>query len=300
MMSGVSIALAGLLGASLTAAAAETAAAQAATGLRANELAAYTAAMDGRKADALAALQRATDAAAATGAAGDSGWDLTPQYAALLRFGLWDEMLAVLPPDPRRIGLRAGYLYARGFALAARGRLPEAEATLAQLRALAAQAPPGVAAGANTLEAVLDVAVPIVAARIAASGYRGGDATALLRQAAAAEDRLNRDEPADWFFPARDLLGAQLLEAGRAAEAESVYREDLRRQPGSGWALFGLAQALQEQGRTASAAAVRRQFAQAWTHADVRLVASAFWFTGPDTTSCECQREPLDEAPVGR
>ena len=298
MMSGAS--LAGLLGASLTAAVAVPAAPPAATALRADELRAYMAAMDGRKADALAAVQRAGDAAAASGSAGDSGWDLTPRYAALVRFGLWDEMLAVLPPDPRRIGLTAGYLYARGFALAARGRLPEAQVTLAQLRALAAQAPPGVAAGANTLEAVLDVAVPIVAARIAASSYRSGDAIALLREAAAAEDRLSADEPADWFFPARDLLGAQLLEAGRPSEAESVYREDLRRHPGSGWALLGLAQALWAQGRTVSAAAVRRQFAQAWRHADVRLVASAFWFTGPDTTSCECQREPLDEAPAGR
>ncbi|MFZ0009016.1 MAG: tetratricopeptide repeat protein, partial [Steroidobacteraceae bacterium] len=90
------------------------------------------------------------------------------------------------------------------------------------------------------------------------------------------------------------------LEAGQAAEAESVYREDLRRQPGSGWALYGLAQTLQAQGRSQAAAAVRRQFAQAWRHADVRLVASAFWFAGPDTTSCECQREPLVEAPAGR
>jgi|HubBroStandDraft_1064217.scaffolds.fasta_scaffold01845_1 tetratricopeptide (TPR) repeat protein len=299
MMNGASTALGWLFGAWLAAVAAPpTSAAQ--TLLRADELRAYAAAMGGRKADALAAVQRARDAAAAPVAEGDSGWDLTPQYAALVRFGLWDEMLAALPPDPRRLGLTAGYLYARGVALAARGRLPEAEATLTQLRALAAQAPPGIAAGANTLDAVVEVAAAIVAARIAASAYRSGDAIALLRQAVAADDRLAADQPADWFFPPRDLLGAQLLEAGQAAEAESVYREDLRRQPGSGWALYGLAQALQAQGRSQAAAAVRRQFAQAWKHADVRLVASAFWFAGPDTTSCECQREPLVEAPAGR
>jgi tetratricopeptide (TPR) repeat protein len=298
MMSGASAALGWLSGAWLAAAAALPAPAADAL-LRADERSAYAAAMDGRKADALAAVQRARDAAVSL-AAGDSGWNLTPQYAALVRFGLWDEMLAVLPPDPRRLGLTAGYLYARGVALAARGRLPEAEAILARLRALAAQAPPGSAAGANTLDAVLAVAAPIVAARIAASGNRSGDAIALLRQAAAADDRLAADTPPDWFFPPRDLLGAQLLEAGQAAEAESVYREDLRRQPGSGWALYGLAQALQARGRTQAAAAVRRQFAQAWSHADVRLVASAFWFAGPDTTSCECQREPLTQAPAER
>jgi tetratricopeptide (TPR) repeat protein len=299
-MSGMPTAFAGLLGAWFAAAAGVPAASAAGAPLRAYELGAYEAAMDGRKADALAAVQLAGAAAAASGAAADSGWDLTPQYAALVRFGLWNEMLAVLPPDPRRIGLTAGYLYARGFALAARGRLAEAEATLARLRALAAQAPPGTAAGANALGAVLGVAVPIVAARIAASAYRSDDALVLLRQAVAAEDRLAADEPADWFFPSRGLLGAQLLEAGRPAEAESVYREDLRRQPADGWALYGLAQALREQGRTTTAAAVRRRFAQVWQHADVRLTASAFWFSGPDTTSCECERQDSLAAPAGR
>src|SRR4029077_84863 len=94
---------------------------------------------------------------------------------------------------------------------------------------------------------------PIVAARIAASEERGDDAIALLEQAVAAEDTLADNEPADWFFPARHRLGAQLLLAGRAARAEQVYREDLRRQPKNGWALRGLAAALEAQGRTRDA-----------------------------------------------
>jgi tetratricopeptide (TPR) repeat protein len=292
-MSGRSIARAGLLGVSLAAVAALPAASPAGTALRADELKAYTAAMDGRKAEALAAVQRAGDAAAASGAAGDSGWELTPQYAVLVRFGLWDEMLAVLPPQPQRAGLTAGYLYARGAALAARGRIAEAQAALARLERLAATVPADAAAGTNTLRAVLQVAVPIVAARIAASVYRGDAAIALLRQAVAAEDRLAPDEPADWFFPARHLLGAQLLESGRAAQAAEVYRADLERHPDNGWSLYGLAAALRAQGRITQAAEVRRRFDSAWQHADVRLVASAFWFAGPDTTSCECQREAV-------
>jgi tetratricopeptide (TPR) repeat protein len=253
---------------------------------------AFSAAMEGRKADTLAAVSLEAAAAAATTAdGGDEGWSLTPQYAALVRFGLWDEMLAVLPPDPRRPAMTAGYLYARGVALAARGRVPEAQAALGRLEQLAATVPAGATAGANTLRAVLGVAVPIVAARIAATGYRSDAAIAQLREAVAAEDRLTPDEPSDWFFPARHLLGAQLLEAGRAAEAAEVYRADLERHPGNGWSLYGLATALQAQGRVNEAADVRREFDSAWQHADVRLVASAFWFAGPDTTSCECQRE---------
>jgi tetratricopeptide (TPR) repeat protein len=257
-------------------------------------LQAFSAAMGGRKADTLAAV--AVEAVAAdrrSAATGDDGWSLTPQYTALVRFGLWDEMLAVLPPDPRCAGLTAGYLYARGVALAARGRIPEAQATLARLEELAATLPADAPAGANTLRAVLEVAAPIVAARIAASEYRSAAAIALLRQAVAAEDRLAPDEPSDWFFPARHLLGAELLEAARARDAADVYRADLERHPGNGWSLYGLAAAFQAQGRAKQAADVRRKFNSAWQHADVRLVASAFWFAGPDTTSCECQREAV-------
>jgi tetratricopeptide (TPR) repeat protein len=237
---------------------------------------AYAAAMDGRKADALAALQ------GADAAAGTAGSELAGPYAVLVRFGLWDELIALGPPDPRSPALTAGYLYGRGVALAARGRLDEARGALEALGQLAATAPP--------LADVIAVAAPVVAARIAASARDDEAAVAALLQAVAAEDRLTPTVPGGWFFPVRDLLGAQLLIAGHAAEAERIYREDLARNPGSGWALYGLAAAQRAQGRMRAAAVTQREFARAWKHADVRLEASAFWFAGPDTTSCECQR----------
>ncbi|HYM27960.1 MAG TPA: hypothetical protein VET66_07405, partial [Steroidobacteraceae bacterium] len=126
------------------------------------------------------------------------------------------------------------------------------------------------------------------------------DAVRLLRQAVAAEDALAYNEPADWYFPTRHLLGAQLLIAGRAAEAEGVYREDLRRNPHNGWALYGLAAALKREGRAAAAARTRGEAEAAWKHADLQLPGSAFWFAGPDTTTCECQREALADRQAGR
>jgi tetratricopeptide (TPR) repeat protein len=265
-------------------------------------LLAFAAAMEGRKAATLAAVARVVQTVPLERvlATGDSGWYLSQQYAALVRFGLWDEMIALMPPDTRARGLTAGYLYGRGVALAARGRIADAQATLAQLQQLAAEVPADAVAGYNSLRDVLGVAEPIVAARIAATEQHDGDAVVLLRQAVAAQDRLVYAQPADWFFPARHLLGAQLLIAGRAAEAERVYREDLARNPGNGWALYGLAAALRAQGRTAAAARVRREFQRAWQHADVRLPGSAFWFAGPDTTRCECQREGSSEGQPGR
>ena len=195
-------------------------------------------------------------------------------------------MIALGPPDPRIKGLTAGYLYGRGVALAARGRIDEARGELAELAALAAALP----ADQDFLTGLVAVAQPIVAARIAASDGRSDEAVGLLEQAVAAEDRIAYDEPADWFFPARHLLGAQLLIAHRAGQAERAYREDLKRNPANGWALYGLAEALRAQGKAGEAARVSGEFARAWQHADIPLQGSAFWFAGPDTSSCECQR----------
>ena len=254
---------------------------------------AFSAAMEGRKAETLAAVQSVPQTVPLDMmlAMGDSGWSLTQQYAALVRFGLWDEMIALLAPDPRASGLMAGYLYGRGVALAARGRIDEARSALAALQQLDVAVAADTAAGFNTLRDVLSVVRPIVAARIAASEERGADAITLLEQAVAAEDRLSYNEPADWFFPARHLLGAQLLLAGQATRAEEVYREDLQRNPGNGWALQGLAAALTAQGRAHEAARARQELDAAWRHADIRLPGSAFWFAGADVSDCACQRE---------
>jgi predicted Zn-dependent protease len=95
-----------------------------------------------------------------------------------------------------------------------------------------------------------------------------------LRAASALEDELTYMEPPDWWIPVRHSLGAVLLDAGRAHEAEAVYREDLRRFPENGWSLLGLAIALEKQGKSAAAAEVRARFDRAWSRADVALARS--------------------------
>jgi tetratricopeptide (TPR) repeat protein len=252
--------------------------------------AAYAAAMQGRKAEALQAVQLLLAQAPLPQIldAHGSGWELAVQYQVLLRFGLWDEVIAQQSPVAGPDGLTAGYLYARGVALAARGRIPEAQEALLQLRQLAARTP-AARAGHNTLSALIAVADPVLAARVAATQRHDADAVALLRQAVAAEDGLASDEPPDWFFPVRQLLGAQLLQGGKAVAAEAVYRQDLARHPGNGWSLYGLSLALRAQGRQRESAAQSRRFASAWQHADVRLPGSAFWYEGTDLAACECE-----------
>lgn len=255
--------------------------------VRAAMILAYQAAMGGRKAETLAAVHRASGGVSASEAAAlpGGGWPLTAQYAALIRFGLWDEMIAIGPPPASARGLTAGYLYGRGVALASRGRLDAARDTLAQLEALAQSTRD------PALRAPLAVAVPILAARIAASAGDGGGAVARLAEAVAAEDRMPPEEPPAWFFPARHLLGAQLLIDRRPADAERVYRDDLARHPDNGWSLYGLAAALTAQGRGPQSAIALRRYETAWRDADVHPPpGSAFWFAGVDEASCECQR----------
>jgi len=113
-------------------------------------------------------------------------------------------------------------------------------------------------------------------ARLASAEGKREEAIALLTQAVALDDKLSYGEPRDMIFPTRHALGAELLAAGKGAEAEAVYREDLKWNPNNGWAYLGLSQALAAQKKDAEAAEARRQFEQAWGKADVRLASTAF------------------------
>ena len=100
------------------------------------------------------------------------------------------------------------------------------------------------------------------------------EALARLNEAVSVEDRLGHAEPPDLFEPVRHVLGAVLIDPGRYAQAEPVYREDLRRHPENGWSLYGLSRSLKKQGKTAEAAAVAARFEKMWQHADIKLTAS--------------------------
>ena len=210
---------------------------------------AFSTAMQGRQADTLDAARRsrAIISDELLAAMPGSDWYVAETYAAMVRFGLWDQMLAEPAPDPKLSALSVGYHYAKATALAATGLIPEAKMALAELEKRAAGAAPDDGAGLNAATDVFAVAVLVAKARVATAENNNDEAIALLTEAAGKEDQLAYDEPSDWFFPARHLLGAALLQAGRPLNAEAVYREDLRRHPENGWALYGLAQSLTAQ-----------------------------------------------------
>jgi tetratricopeptide (TPR) repeat protein len=236
---------------------------------------AFSAAMEGRQAETIEAARQSraliSDDMLLTVPGFD--WYVAELYTAMVRFGMWDEILAEPVPNPKLIGLTVAHLYAKTTALAAKGRVDEAKSELAELEKVAASGGDG---SLERVKAVLAVAVLNAKARITAAEGNKAAAIGLLREAVAKEDRLAYSEPADWFFPTRHLLGSILIEAGQAADAEAVYRDDLSRHPDNGWALYGLAQSLRMQGRSAEALRVQQQFDRAWRNADVSLVASAF------------------------
>ena len=123
---------------------------------------------------------------------------------------------------------------------------------------------------------MLAIGPEVLRGEIAAARGERDKAIAHVEKAVRLEDALVYTEPSEWHYPPRHLLGALLLEAGRAAEAETVYWEDLRRNRDNGWALFGLVQALKAQNKTDAAALAEARFKKAWERADITLTASRF------------------------
>ena len=199
-----------------------------------------------------------------------------PLYA-LARFGKWEEILREPQPPAEWLYTVGIWHYARGLALLRTGRTSEAEAELAALRAHRERVPAErTYAGFFKARDMLQLAADILAGELASQAGRHDEAIASLRAAVAAQDGHWFTEPPPWYFPVRQALGAALLGAGRPAMAESVYRDDLRRNPKNGWSLYGLAQALRAQGKNDEAAAAESEFRAAWARADVELIASRF------------------------
>ncbi|MEW5757338.1 MAG: hypothetical protein AB1810_13655 [Pseudomonadota bacterium] len=235
---------------------------------------AFAASMIGRSAQAIAAAEKIA-AQAPQELMREPGMTFmqhhqTRHLQMKVRFSRWDDILKTAAPAEDLPHARAMWHYARGRALAAKGEAQVAEADLARLRA-AAQDPKLMPQRLefNTSGAVLGIATEVLAGHIAAAKNDMPKAIDHLREAARLEDGLTYGEPPEWTVPVRQELGRLLVKAGRAAEAEQVFRADLKRFPDNGWSLQGLADALQKQDRKAEADEVNKRFRTIWASADV-------------------------------
>ena len=192
-----------------------------------------------------------------------------------LRFGKWDDVLALPPPDVALPTAAALGHFGRAVAFAAKKNLDAAQAEQKAFAETAAKVPPDAMMNLNMSTDLLAVASATLDAKLAAARGKTDDAIAAWGRAVAAEDKLAYDEPPAWYYPTRESLGGELLRNGRAVEAEVVFQEDLKRNPGNGRSLFGIAEALKAQKKDAEAAAVLEQCKKAWARADVPATLSS-------------------------
>jgi tetratricopeptide (TPR) repeat protein len=243
---------------------------------------AWSAMVQGRPEAALEAARKIVAKVPPELAADKNVWALYETFLSqpvfvLVRFGMWDEMLAEPKPDIESQFMTGIWHYGRALAFVHTGRLAEARR---ELRALtAAREAMGELEhyiGLGVAQTLLTIAEEIVLGELTYAEDSTLEGLAHLERAVRLEDSLRYNEPPDWYFPVRHLLGAMLLDAGRPNEAEVVYAADLRKNPENGYSLFGLRLALERQGKREDALAVAKRFDRAWANATHKLNSSRF------------------------
>ena len=198
---------------------------------------------------------------------------LPTRLLIMTRFNRWDEVLKMKGPPAETPITKALWHWGRGMALAATGKINEAESEQ-KIFVTASQAiPPETFYGSqNTARSVLKIAEYFLNSRIARAKDDRKSAIEFLRKAVEAEDVLAYDEPPGWYHPlSRESLGGALILDKQYSEAEQIFREDLRRNRRNGRSLFGLMESLKAQGKQREAELVRREFERAWKNADTKL-----------------------------
>jgi len=188
---------------------------------------------------------------------------------AMARFGDWDGILRE-PSPPADLSYTTGlWRYARGLALTAKGQPDEAKKERQKLDEIAATIPPERIIGLNSARTLVTIASHVLGGQIDAKQGRIPEAVRQFEEAVTLQDGLRYYEPPDWYYPVRESLGALLLHAGRAGEAERVFREDLKRTPENPWSLRGLAEALRAQRSDRETASVEERLRRASSKSDV-------------------------------
>jgi tetratricopeptide (TPR) repeat protein len=184
-----------------------------------------------------------------------------------VRFHKWDEILAMKTPDAGMQATTGFWHFARGMALAGKGKAAEAETEYKIVaEAERATSPDAVFQMPiyNKTKDILRIAENVLGAEVALARKDNATAASLLREAVAVQDTLKYGEPPDWFFPVRESLGGVLLMNGDAKGAEGVFRDDLAKNPRNPRSLFGLQRALRDEGRETDAWFVEKEFRESW------------------------------------
>jgi tetratricopeptide (TPR) repeat protein len=202
----------------------------------------------------------------------ETEWYTPTQPWMLTRFQQWKTILASPMPEPHLKNLTAFWHYARGNAFAARHQIEDAQkervALAERIDTLPADAIPDFM---NPAKSALQLALDVLDARILEADGKLPEAIEAWKKAVSLNDTFLYNEPADWYYPARESLGGALLRNHQPAEAEAVFAQDLKINPGNGRSLYGLWQAQLAQKKSDEAAKTHIEFQKAWQHADTKL-----------------------------
>jgi tetratricopeptide (TPR) repeat protein len=186
-------------------------------------------------------------------------------YLIYAQFSTPDAVLAIPDPGNKFPVVKAAWHYARGVTLAAKGEIEPAQKEAALIAELTQKTDFSyLQAWGVPAPDILRIARHVIEGRIAQAQNDTARAIKEFETAVSIQDTLNYTEPPYWYYPVRQSLGAALLEAGKAAEAEQVFQKSLQQFPKNGWALYGLMKAQQAQGNSAAAQETEKRFKQAW------------------------------------
>ena len=199
----------------------------------------------------------------------------TVPMLSLVQFGLWDRVLELDPPAERLEYANAIWHYARSVAYSNKGNIESAQKERQMIESLK---------DTNDVlhldsiyypaSMLLEIADSLALGEIAISNNDYQSAIQYFANAVSVQDTLPYTEPPFWYYPTRLSLGKAYLLSDQADEAEAVFKENLKRYPRNGWALYGLIQALETQNKDSSM--VQEQFDIIWQNADVELTSSRF------------------------
>jgi tetratricopeptide (TPR) repeat protein len=211
----------------------------------------------------------------------DLAWATLQHYYSIpwyveVKLGLWKDILHSPAPEKDLKYPLIVWHYAQGMAMLSENKILEAKTHLVEIKNIMADSTIKNLTiwGINTVFDLCMIASKTLHGEIYAKEKNYANAISILKEAIAAEDALNYDEPPDWFFSIRHNLGAVLIEAGKFQEAINVYEKDLETYPENGWALKGLINVYEKLGETKTYEDVKRRFEKSWQYSDIKISSS--------------------------
>jgi tetratricopeptide (TPR) repeat protein len=186
-------------------------------------------------------------------------------YFAHAQFSTAATVMRLTAPGADLPYVHTAWRYARGVALARNGDVSGAARELDEIERINASADYKAFEPLNIpAKDVGRIAAHVLRARIAQSRDDLDTAVREFQAAIRIQDTLPYMEPAYWYYPVRQSLGAVLLLKGDTKGARQAFGESLARTPNNAWALHGLAQAYEREGLKREAKAVEERFTRAW------------------------------------